>query len=154
MGSRYLYVDNGREYLTADIGGLGHRTKARRVEIKLPTPILQRLGITMVNALPRNGRAKIIEREFRNFTFLSQLFDTYCGSNVVTKPDKLKQILRAGRIPTDGQLYQVVEDMIEGYFNLLPYNGKILWETAESENSMLIWKICIRFAKPLRRILP
>ena len=123
---RYLYVDNGREYLTADIGGLGHRTKARKVEIKLPTPILQRLGITMVNALPRNGRAKIIEREFRNFTFLSQLFDTYCGSNVVTKPDKLKHMLKAGRIPTDGHLCQVVEDMIEGYFNLLPYNGKIV----------------------------
>ncbi len=122
---KYLYVDNGREYLTTDLGGLGHRTKVTKVEIKLPTPILQRLGITMVNALPRNGRAKIIEREFRNFTFLSQLFDTYCGSNVVTKPEKLKSMLKAGRIPTDSHLYQVVEDMIEGYFNLRPYNGKV-----------------------------
>lgn len=122
---RYLYVDNGREYLTTDIGGLGHRKKSK-VEINLPTPILQRLGITMCNALPRNAQAKIIEREFRNFTFLSRLFETYCGSNVVDKPEKLKAMLKAGRIPTDGKLAQVVEDMIDGYFNLQAYGGKVV----------------------------
>lgn len=129
---RYLYVDNGREYLTADIGGLGHRAKATQVKINLPTPILERLGITMCNALPRNAQAKIIEREFRNFTFLSQLFDTYCGSNVVAKPEKLKYMLKAGRIPTDGQLAQVVEDMIEGYFNMQIYNGKVVHDRGKN----------------------
>ncbi len=122
---KYIYVDNGREYLNIDIGGTGHRTRKRKVEIQLPTPILTRLGITMTNALPRNGQAKIIEREFRNFTFLSRLFDTYCGSNVVVKPEKLKHKLKAGQIPTDGELIQVVNDMIDGYFNQQPYNGKV-----------------------------
>ncbi len=129
---RHLYVDNGREYLTADIGGLGHRAKATQVKINLPTPILARLGIQMCNALPRNAQAKIIEREFRNFTFLSQLFDTYCGSNVVAKPEKLKYMLKAGRIPTDGQLAQVVEDMIEGYFNQQVYNGKVVHDRGKT----------------------
>lgn len=123
---RYLYVDNGREYLNHDIGGMGHRARKRKVEIKLPTPILSRLGITMTNALPRNAQAKTIEREFRNFTFLSSLFDTYLGSNVVVKPEKLKQKLKNGQIPTDSELYEVVESMIDGYFNCQTYNGKVV----------------------------
>ncbi len=122
---RFLYVDNGREYLNRDIGGMGHRQRKRKVEITLPTTILSRLGITMTNALPRNAQAKIIEREFKNITFLSQLFDTYVGSNVVVKPEKLKQKLKNGQIPTDSELYDVVENMIEGYYNCLPYNGKV-----------------------------
>lgn len=122
---RHIYVDNGREYLNTDIGGTGHRTRKRKVEVKLPTPILTRLGIQMTNALPRNAQAKIIEREFRNFTFLSRLFETYCGSNPVVKPEKLKHKLKAGHIPLDGELARIVDDMIEGYFNLQPYNGKV-----------------------------
>lgn len=122
----FLYVDNGREYLNIDIGGMGHRTRAKKVDVKLPTPILTRLGIQMTNALPRNAQAKIIEREFRNFTFLSQLFETYCGSNTVAKPEKLNAKLRAGKIPTDGELTEVVNTMIEGYFNCMIYNGKVV----------------------------
>jgi hypothetical protein len=129
----YIYVDNGREYLNHDIGGMGHRARARKVEIKLPTPILARLGITMTNALPRNAQAKTIEREFRNFTFLAQLFDTYCGSNVVVKPEKLKYKLKDGKIPTDSELYDVVESMIEGYFNCQPYNGKVVEDRGKTK---------------------
>lgn len=123
---KYLYVDNGREYLNHDIGGMGHRARTRKVKINLPTPILSRLGITMTNALPRNAQAKTIEREFRNMTFLSRLFDTYVGSNVVVKPEKLKYMLKSGKTPTDSELYAVVESMIDGYFNCQPYNGKVV----------------------------
>ena len=66
---RNIYVDNGREYLNIDIGGTGHRTRKRKVEVKLPTPILTRLGIQMTNALPRNAQARIIERESRTLPF-------------------------------------------------------------------------------------
>lgn len=133
---RYLYVDNGREYLNYDIGGMGHRARKRHVDIKLPTPILSRLGIQMTNAIPRNAQAKIIEREFRNFTFLSQLFETWCGSNVVAKPEKLKSKLKAGKIPTDSELTQVVEDMIEGYFNQQVYNGKVVADRGKTRNEV------------------
>ena len=130
---RYIYVDNGREYLNHDIGGMGHRARKRKVNVKLPTPILSRLGITMTNALPRNGQAKIIEREFRNFTFLARLFDTYLGSNVVVKPEKLKHNLKNGKIPTDSELYDVVESMIEGYFNCQTYNGKVVADQGKTK---------------------
>lgn len=123
---RYLYVDNGREYLNKDIGGMGHRTRVSKVKIKLPTPILTRLGITMTNALPTNAQAKTIEREFKEVTFLSRLFDTCCGSNVVVKPEKLKRNLKNGKIPTDSELYTVLEAMIDGYFNCQPYGGKVV----------------------------
>jgi hypothetical protein len=128
-----IYVDNGREYLNHDIGGMGHRARARKVEIKLPTPILARLGIMMTNALPRNAQAKIIEREFRNFTFLAQLFDTYCGSSPVVKPEKLKYKLKGGKIPTDSELYDVIESMIDGYFNCQPYNGKVAGDRGKTK---------------------
>lgn len=121
-----IYVDNGREYLNIDIGGTGHRTRKRKVEIQLPTPILTRLGIQMTNALPRNAQAKIIERAFRDIVFLSQLFETYCGSNPSMRPEKLKYYIKQGRIPTDSELAGVVEDMLEGYFNDQPYNGKVV----------------------------
>lgn len=132
---KYIYVDNGREYLNIDIGGTGHRRKSK-VKIDLPTPILQRLGIQMTNAIPRNARAKIIEREFRNFTFLSRLMETYCGSNMVAKPEKLKQKLKNGNIPTDGELTQVINEMIDGYFNEQVYNGKVVEDRGKTKRQV------------------
>ena len=143
----YIYVDNGREYLNIDIGGMGHRTRTRKVKIQLPTPILTRLGITMTNALPRNAQAKTIEREFKNLTFLARLFDTYVGSNVVVKPEKLKYMLKDGKIPTDSELYAVVESMIEGYFNCQPYNGKVVSDRGRTKFEVY----CDNLPVPIRR---
>lgn len=92
----------------------------------------------MTNALPRNAQAKIIEREFRNFTFLSRLFDGYCGSNVVAKPEKLKHKLKAGNIPTDGELTQVINEMIDGYFNMQPYNGKVVADRGKAKMQVYV----------------
>ena len=122
---KYIYCDNGREYLTYDIGGKGHRTH-KRVKLEMPRTILDRLGISMINALPANGEAKHIERDFRDFTFLSSLFDTYCGSSVSTRPERLKANLKAGKAPKDSELAKTVDKMIEGYFNHRIYNGAVV----------------------------
>lgn len=123
---RYIYCDNGLEYLTHDIGGKGHRTRKKvKVEIKMPETILDRLGISMLNALPANGKAKHIERDFKDFTFLSSLFDTYCGSSVTTRPERLKENLKAGKAPKDSELSRTIDTMIEGYFNHRIYNGAV-----------------------------
>ena len=60
-----IYVDNGREFLTFDIGGLGHRKKKPKdaQERFEPPPVFERLGIKMTNAIVRNAKAKIIERD-------------------------------------------------------------------------------------------
>ena len=50
-----IYVDNGREFLTFDIGGLGHRKKKPKdgVEKVEPPGVFKRLGINMTNAIVR-----------------------------------------------------------------------------------------------------
>ena len=99
-----IYVDNGREFLTYDVGGLGHRKKKPKdgQERFEPPPVFERLGIHMTNAIVRNAKAKIIERRFRDVKdHLSRLFDTFTGGNVLEKPESLKFILKDGRIPLD-----------------------------------------------------
>lgn len=123
-----IYVDNGREFLASDVGGLGHRQKKKEKgeEVYLPPGVFSRLGIQMTNAIVRNARAKIIERRFRDVKDgLSRLFKTFTGGNVVEKPDRLKHVLKKGQIYTDEEFESIVSDLIDYYFNLEPYNGRV-----------------------------
>lgn len=123
-----FYVDNGREFLTFDIGGLGHRQKKSKdgKEQFTPPPVLKRLGINMTNAIVRNAKAKIIERRFLDIkNQLSRLFDTFTGGNVLEKPEKLKGVLKNGEIPLDGRLTEIVEELLDWYFNQQEYGGAV-----------------------------
>lgn len=123
-----IYVDNGREFLTFDIGGLGHRKKKAKggEEPFEPPGVFKRLGINMTNALVRNAKAKIIERRFCDVkNDLSRLFETYTGGSVVEKPERLKTVLKKGRIYTDDEFEEYVEAILEGYFNMEAYNGAV-----------------------------
>lgn len=123
-----IYVDNGREFLTFDIGGLGHRKKKTKdgTEPFSPPPVFARLGIKMTNAIVRNAKAKIIERRFRDVKdHLSRLFETYTGGNVVERPEQLKSVLKSGKIPTDAELTAAVEELLDWYFNQQPYGGAV-----------------------------
>lgn len=120
---REFYLDNGREFLVHDIGGRGRRKTAKTDEHTPPT-ILKRLGIKMTNARVRNGRAKIVERVFRevkeNF---SKLFLSYTGGNVVEKPERLKGILKKGGGVDIANLNEFVQTWVDGYYNKQPHNG-------------------------------
>lgn len=122
-----IYVDNGREFLTFDVGGLGHRQKKSTKDKFAPPPVFERLGIKMTNAIVRNAKAKIIERRFRDVKDrLSRLFPTYTGGNVVERPERLKQVIRnQDNIPTDFEFTQAVEDMLTYYMNEKPYSGAV-----------------------------
>lgn len=123
-----IYVDNGREFLTYDIGGLGHRKKKSKdgQERFEPPPVFERLGIHMTNAIVRNAKAKIIERRFRDIKdHLSRLFETFTGGNVLEKPENLKQVLKTGEIPLDAQFTEMVEELLDWYFNQQPYGGEV-----------------------------
>jgi hypothetical protein len=123
---RNIYVDNGREFLTFDVGGLGHRKRKSSADVFEPPGVFKRLDITMINALVRNARAKIIERRFRDVKDqLSRVFDTFCGGNVVERPEKLKKVLKSGNVPTDKELFNSVEMLLEYYFNEQPYGGAV-----------------------------
>lgn len=122
-----IYVDNGREFLTFDVGGLGHRQKKSTKDKFAPPPVFERLGIHMANALVRNAKAKIIERRFRDVKDrLSRLFPTYTGGNVVERPERLKSVIKnSDNVPTDYEFTQAVEDILTYYMNEKPYSGAV-----------------------------
>ena len=122
-----IYVDNGREFLTFDVGGLGHRLKKSQKDKFAPPPVFERLGIKMTNAIVRNAKAKIIERRFRDVKDrLSRLFPTYTGGNVVERPERLKKVIKdTDNIPTDYEFTQAVEDILTYYMNEKPYSGAV-----------------------------
>ena len=121
-----IYVDNGREFLTRDVGGLGHRQKKSTKDDFTPPPVFERLGIHMTNAIVRNAKAKIIERRFRDVKErLSKLFSTYTGGNVLEKPERLKSVLKRGDIPTDEDFTHAVEDVLTYYMNERAYSGAV-----------------------------
>ena len=125
---RNIYVDNGREFLTFDIGGLGHRKKKRKdgEEPFEPPGVFKRLGINMTNAIVRNAKAKVIERRFLDVkNDFSRLFQTYTGGNVTEKPERLKHVLKKGEVYTDEEFQTYVEAMIKWYFNMETYNGAV-----------------------------
>lgn len=124
-----IYVDNGSEFLTFDIGGRGHRKRKPKdgQERFEPPPVFERLGIKMTNALVRNAKAKIIERRFRDVKdHLSRLFETYTGGNVLEKPERLKGVLKNGEIPLDSTFTEAVEELLDWYFNQQPYGGEVV----------------------------
>ena len=119
-----IYIDNGREFLIKDVGGLGHRQHKSTADKPTPPPVFERLGINMENALPRNAKAKLIERAFKDFTeWFAKLFSTYTGGGIDNRPESLKKILKSGRIPTDAEVIEVLNKLIEGMWCHAPYGG-------------------------------
>ena len=129
-----IYVDNGREFLTFDVGGLGHRLEKSQKDKFAPPPVFERLGIKMTNAIVRNAKAKIIERRFRDVKDrLSRLFPTYTGGNVVERPERLKKVIKdTDNIPTDYEFTQAVEDILTYYMNEKPYSGAVSSDSGKS----------------------
>jgi len=117
-----IYVDNGREFLTKDFGGLGHRSKSKTIEI--PSTILKRLGIEMHNALVCNARAKPIERTFSTVkNQFSKIFSGYCGGTILERPESLKRRIKNGELPRDFEIRNFFDTWIDGDYNLQPYGG-------------------------------
>lgn len=122
-----VYFDNGSEFLTHDIGGRGHRTKANWNAADIPPTILQMLGIEMHNALVRNAKAKPIERTFGTLkNHISRIIETFCGGTIIERPESLKWKLKNGVIPEDEQIRKALETLIDGDYNVDSYGGKEL----------------------------
>jgi len=116
-----IYVDNGMEFLVSDIGGRGHRRKSKE---PLPPTILDRLGIKMTNALPRNAKAKVIERQFKELAQgFSAMFDSYINSNPVARSEKSKHTVKADDLILDSNIVEYIDTFLEGYYNQKPHYG-------------------------------
>ena len=121
---KVIYSDNGREFLTHDIGGRGFR-KSAQTEHEPPT-ILQHLGIEFRTALVRNARAKIIERAFLDVkNDFSKLFDGYTGGTILERPERLKKIGKdAENFILREEFVKYVDIFIQGYFNKRSHFGE------------------------------
>lgn len=113
-----ILADNGREFLTYDIGGRGFRRHSKNAELD-PTNIMERLGIDFHTALVRNARAKIIERTFLTVKEeFSKLFEAYTGGNTQERPERLKYIEKdLNNLTVLEDFTGFVEQYLEGEYN-------------------------------------
>lgn len=120
-----ILSDNGREFLTHDIGGRGFRKDGRKDgEHRIPT-ILDNLQIEFRTAMVRNARAKIIERAFREVKeCFSRLFAGYTGGTIAERPERLKEMAKkASNFTPYADFCDYVDTYIEGWFNVQEHVG-------------------------------
>ena len=112
-----VYLDNGREFLVHDFGGRGRRKTDKNAFYG--TGILERLDIKMINAKVGNGKAKVIERSFKQITSeFSRLYITYCGNRPENRPHAHNSILKNEKnIPLASEVKKELEDYIFGIYN-------------------------------------
>ncbi len=158
-----IYVDNGREFLTHDIGGTGNRTKAPKLERRdfnvkkeFPPTILELMGIKMINAIVRNAKAKPIERTFYTVkNHFSRMVETFCGGTILERPETWKWKIKHGIIPEDQMIRDMFKIYADGDFNMSAYGGK---ERCYKGMSRLdVWNKSIQeteFRKPADSDLP
>ena len=117
-----ILTDNGREFLTFDIGGRGFRKKGSEQD---PETIMERLGIDFHTALVKNARAKIIERTFRTVKEeFSKLFLSYTGGNVLEKPERLKTVVKdVNKLTALEDFREYVKTYIDKVYNVRENNG-------------------------------
>lgn len=119
-----VYLDNGREYLVHDFGGRGRRKTDKDADYGMG--ILERLGVTMVNAKAGNAQAKVIERFFRILgDQFSRLMKTYCGSSPEKRPERLAKILKkSDNIPLVSEIKEDLWLYFEGWYNCQKSNAE------------------------------
>ncbi len=119
-----ILSDNGREFLTHDIGGRGFRKNGRKEEHYIPT-ILDNLQIEFRTAMVRNAKAKIIERAFREVKeCFSKLFEGYTGGNIMERPERLKALeKKASNFTPYSDFERYVDVYLEGWFNYQAHTG-------------------------------
>lgn len=119
-----IYVDNGREFLTFDLGGKGHRRRKSDKNKADPTTILERLGIKMHNAIVCNAKAKPIERTFCTVkNQFSKLWDGFCGGTILERKESLKRRIKNGELPCDYEIRSILNAWIDNEYNKQPYGG-------------------------------
>ncbi len=121
---KYIYCDNGREYLTYDLGGKGHRKRKNKDYLEIPPNIFERLGIEMINAIVANARAKNIERAFDTVkNYISRTTPTFTGGTILERPECHKYVIKNDDIMYDDEFKEKVNQMLDGIYNVDPYGG-------------------------------
>ncbi|MEC1178509.1 transposase family protein [Metasolibacillus meyeri] len=112
-----VYLDNGREFLVRDFGGSGRRKSNPKANYG--RTMLERLNIEMTNARVRNGRAKVIERAFKNVASeFAKTYITYTGGRPDKRPERLTGVLKdESNIPLRSEVEADLWTYLEGWCN-------------------------------------
>ncbi|MGE5606273.1 MAG: DNA-binding domain-containing protein, partial [Bacteroidota bacterium] len=120
-----IYIDNGRDYSSHEFAGRGNRHRAVIDEDRIRSLVTE-LGIVPHFAIPKNARAKTIERFYRICAEkFDKRFPTYCGSNTNERPEGLNELLKnhPEKIPTLQEIQQAFSDWVIHVYNKLPSEG-------------------------------
>lgn len=123
-----IYIDNGRDYSSKEFAGTGHRTrKSTSGDLRVKT-MLESLDVKVHFALPANGRAKVIEREFRVVAEeLCKEFPTWCGAKKDDRPEdlirKMKEDLPCLQLTLD-EAAEIMGSWLRHVKNKRPSKGK------------------------------
>lgn len=130
---REVYLDNGREFLVRDFGGRGKRKTDEKASYG--TTMLERLNIRMTNARVRNGRAKVIERSFRQFSEeFSKLYITYTGGSPDKRPERHAIVMKDEKnIPLRSEVEKELWTYIEGWYNCRESKAEGLYGKSPNE---------------------
>ena len=143
-----LLVDNGREYRNRDFSGQSRGNKIVEDE-QYAESLASRLGIKMHFAIPRNARAKIIERNFRDIKdHFDRLFNSFKGGTVVEKPEPLKGVLKRGDFVDWDTFKGLADQFISEVFPGIKCNG----DHHKGKSRAELWNGEIVKLEPMRRV--
>jgi len=115
-----LLTDNGKDFLAYDV--IGRKSKAiyrNEIydEVKLQG-VLKPLGVKLIRAIPRQGQAKPIERQYAPIIDgKARQYHTYTGKDPKHLPESTKENLKKGNIPDAMDVILDFNNFVENILN-------------------------------------
>lgn len=121
-----VIIDNGKDYRSKDFAG-GRSNFKVDISKGQTSAMLKELNVNVHFALPYNAQTKPVERDFLKIKeLLSKHCVGYRGGNVVERPEKLANEIKAGKIMQFEDFKKIFDDFILNVLNKKPSNGKNL----------------------------
>jgi hypothetical protein len=147
-----VYLDNGKDFDAKVLQSV--TKKQRRAGVQLSAAEVAQiggaftmLGIGVMHCWPYHGQSKPIERFFRTVCErFSVLWETYCGKDVLSRPEDHAEKLAAGHAPTLEELTAAFTEWLEN-----DYHHRIhLGDSMHGQTPAQVWQQCLQ----TRRTLP
>lgn len=121
-----VIIDNGKDYRSKDFAG-GRSNFKVDISKSQTSAMLKELNVKVHFALPYNAQTKPVESDFLKIKeLLSKHCIGYRGGNVVERPEKLANEIKAGKIMQFEDFKKIFNDFILNVLNKKPSNGKNL----------------------------